>query len=98
MAEVKRKRPSISIRKLKYLLDLMFIPAWQEEFPTGYECNKKTWDGIDKIIPRSRVLYDPTPFEELPKPFVNINEDLPDGFHPIYIAVTPPKQRKKRRK
>jgi hypothetical protein len=99
MAEIKRRRfPKFqSLRSIKYLLDLKFIPAWHEELPSGYECNQKTWDGLDSIIPNRWVFHDLEPPSDI-KPFINIVEGLEDGFHPVYIAVTPPKQRKKRRK
>jgi hypothetical protein len=87
-----------SIRRLKYLLDLMCIPAWQTDLPTGYECNQKSWDNIQKIIPRGRIAPDPSPFNKLTKPFINIVDGLVDGFHPVYIPETPKQMRKKKRK
>jgi hypothetical protein len=71
---------------IKQMLDLMHIPSWQENLPAGYKCNSKTWKTREELLPRVFITgehYD-TKSPAFNNSFINIEEGLPDGFHPVY--------------
>lgn len=72
----------LTVRQIKYWLDTILIPAWKD-VPVGYECNSKTWDNVMDYMPKApkstlmkRVYITHT--------FIDVCDDLPDGFHPIF--------------